>query len=85
MSKVDKYVANEFEGIIKETREYRAFELGTAHGLFQLYKHVVKEESVEYAKETFKTFINGKEAYSKYFRKLIEIDEESRENISLQI
>lgn len=35
-NKVNNFITKEFETIIKDSREYRAYELGTAAGFFSI-------------------------------------------------
>lgn len=74
--KVSKFIQSEFDRIIKDSREYRAFELGVAYGNFGLFKYVKSNMDEEKAKEIFKDCINGKDRISEYFNKLIELDKE---------
>lgn len=76
MSKTSNFIANEFDTIIKDSREYRAFELGTASGCFNLYSYIKKEDGIESAKKSFKFILEGTDRASEYFRELIKIDDE---------
>jgi len=76
MSKISKFICKEFDTIIKDSREYRAYELGMANGFFELYRYIKIDIGIDKAKEQFKYFIQGKERVSEYFNRLIEIDEE---------
>jgi hypothetical protein len=76
MSKVSNFIDKEFNTIIKDSREYKSYELGVASGYFNLYYYIKMSDGVEVAKETFKSFIEGTDRASEYFRKLIEIDDE---------
>jgi len=75
MSKISNFICKEFDTIIKDSREYRAYELGMANGFFELYRYIKTDIRVDKAKEQFKYFIQGKERVSEYFNRLIEIDE----------
>ena len=74
--KVYQFVNKEFEGIIKDSREYRAYELGVATGWFELYRYIKTEIGEKTSKEYFKHPINGESRISEYFNKLIELDKE---------
>jgi len=76
MSKVSNFIAKEFDTIIKDSREYRAYELGVAGGYFHLYSYIKEESGIDFAKNSFKAFINEDSRTCEYFRKLIELDEE---------
>ena len=76
MSKISDFICKEFDTIIKDSREYRAYELGMANGFFELYRYIKIDIGIDKAKEQFKYFIQGKERVSEYFNRLIEIDEE---------
>jgi len=76
MSRTSDFIYREFNTIIKDSREHRAYELGMANGFFELYKYIKTDIGVDKAKEQFKYFIQGKERVSEYFNRLIEIDEE---------
>lgn len=76
MSKVSNFITKEFDTIIKDSREYRAYELGMAAGSFQLYSYIKIDMGEQHVKEQFKSFIDGTERTCEYFRKLIELDEE---------
>lgn len=76
MSKTSNFVTKEFDTIIKDSREYRAYELGVASGCFNLYSYIKKAEGVENAKKAFEHIFDGSDRTSEYFRKLIELDEE---------
>ena len=75
--KVGDFVAKEFDGIMEESREYRAFQLGMANGIYQLYKYFKTDFGKEKANEAFKTFFYGTDNVCAYFRKMIELSEES--------
>lgn len=75
MSKVNDFITKDFNEIIKDSREYRSYELGIAYGFFQLYSHIKHEDGVDYAKKVFKVYTEGTDRYNEYFRKLIEIDD----------
>ena len=77
-NKVNNFINKEFETIIKDSREYRAYELGTAAGFFQLYKSILMDDGEEKAQEQFKSFIYGTKRTNEYFRKLIELDKEEK-------
>jgi len=76
MSRTSDFICKEFDTIIKDSREYRAYELGMANGFFELYRYIKTDIGVDKAKEQFKYFIQGKERVYEYFNRLIEIDEE---------
>jgi len=40
MSKISDFICKEFDTIIKDSREYRAYELGMANGFFELYRYI---------------------------------------------
>jgi len=42
MSKISNFICKEFDTIIKDSREYRAYELGMANGFFELYRNWYK-------------------------------------------
>lgn len=75
MSKVDRYISKEFNSILKDSREYRAYELGFASGYYKLYEYIKIVNDVETAKEFFKEFTEGEDRVGEYFRKLVELDE----------
>lgn len=81
MSKVSRYISKEFDSIIKDSREYRAYELGVAYGYYHLYEYIQSENGVKAAKNSFKVFIERDDKIGEYFRKLIEIDEEPNSKV----
>jgi len=83
--KVSDFISKEFETIIKDSREYRAYELGVAGGYFQLYSYIKEESGIEFAKNLFKAFIDEDSRTCEYFRKLIELDEEPMTEIEEKI
>ena len=76
MSKVSNFISKEFNTILKETREYRAYELGVASGYYNLYNYIKLDSGEEFAKKFFKSFLEGTDKVNEYFRKLIELSEE---------
>ena len=81
MSKTGDFITKEFDTIIKDSREYKAYELGMASGYFQLYKYIEVEFGEQHVKKQFESFIKGTERMYEYFRKLIELDEESKTDL----
>lgn len=81
--KISKYIQEEFNNIIKESREYQAYELGLSIGNYAFYKYVVFEYGIEVAEKMFEEYLNGDNKYNEYFRKLIEIDKENEEDMSV--
>lgn len=81
MSRVSDYISKEFDTIIKDSREYRAYELGVASGWYYLYDYISKENGAEEAKKTFKTFFEGTDKQCEHFRKLVELSEEPKDKI----
>lgn len=76
MSKTNDFISKEFDTIIKDSREYRAYDLGMASGYFQLYKYIKSDVGEEKTNEQFKLFMEGTERMYEYFRKLVEIDKQ---------
>ena len=76
MSKTNNYISEQINEIIKDTREFRAYDLGFAAGLFELYKRIKNEAGEEFANKQFRYLINKKERIAEYFNKLIELDKE---------
>lgn len=85
MSKTSDFIIKEFDTIIKDSREYRAYELGVANGFFELYKYIVLDMGEEKAIEFFQHFIEGKDKVSEYFNKLIELDKEPLTDVEKKI
>ena len=81
MSKVSRYISKEFDSIIKDSRQYRAYELGVASGYYHLYEYIESEDGVEAAKKSFKVFIESNDRIGEYFRKLIELGEETNSKV----
>lgn len=81
MSKTKDFVTKEFDTIIKDSREYRAYDLGMAAGFFQLYKYIEGDMGEQHVKKQFESFMNGTERMYEYFRKLVELDEETKINL----
>lgn len=75
--KISKYIQEEFNNIIKDSREYQAYELGLSIGNYGFYKYIVAEYGIEVAEKMFEEYLCGNNNYNKYFRKLIEIDKEN--------
>lgn len=84
MSKVSRFISKEFDTIIRDSREYRAYELGVASGYFQLYKYIITDLGEEQAQRSFESFITGEDRISEYFKKLIELDSEPLSEMSSQ-
>jgi len=74
--KVSNFISKEFETIIKDSREYRAYDLGMASGFFHLYKYMIVDIGEEKAKEQFKLFMDGNERMYEYFNELLRLDKE---------
>lgn len=81
MSKVDRYISKEFNSILKDSREHRAYELGVATGYYHLYEYIQSEYGVEAAKKSFRVFIESDDRIGEYFRKLIELGEETNSEV----
>ena len=77
MSKISKYISSEFNSILKDSREHRAYELGVAAGYYHLYEYIQSEDGVEAAKKSFRVFIESDDRIGEYFRKLIELGEKT--------
>lgn len=85
MSKISNFITKEFNTIIKDSREYRAYELGVASGYFGLYEYIKIEIGVNKAKEIFKDVIKGEERVNEYFNKLIELDDQPKTKLEVVI
>ncbi len=72
------FITKEFNSIIQDSREYRAYDLGMAAGYFQFYLNIKKENGEEVAKDTFKSLFDGNERFHEYFKKLVEIHNKSK-------
>lgn len=77
MSKVSRYISKEFNSIIEDSREHRAYKLGVAVGYYHLYEYIQSKNGIEAAKKSFKIFIKSDDRIGEYFRKLIELGEET--------
>ena len=77
--KISKYIQDEFNNIFKESKKYKAYELGLSIGNYRFYKYILSEYGNEAAEKMFNEYLYGNNNYNKYFRKLIEIDEKNEE------
>jgi DNA-binding ferritin-like protein len=75
-NKVNDFINKEYSDIIAQTREMRAFNLGTANGYYQLYKYIKDEIGKDSANKCFKSCFEATDEVSKYFTKMIELSEE---------
>jgi len=75
-SKTERYVYDELNKIITQTREWQAYELGIASGYYQFYKYYKDECGEDTANKSFKTFISGTDKCNEYFRNLVKFDNE---------
>ncbi len=76
INKTQDFINKEFNSIINDSREYRAFELGMAAGYFELYKYLRSDIGEKEVNKSFKNIIEGKSRISEYFNNLIEINKD---------
>lgn len=74
--KADNYASDILNGIMRESREQRAYELGIAYGWFNFYVYIKNTMSKDDADKIFNSILVGSENVNTYFRKLIELYEE---------
>lgn len=79
MSKIHEYLQEEFDCLVKkeDSKENKAYLFGYVSGSYPYYIHLRNEYGVEHAKEVFKKFFKGEELIDEYFRKLVELEEET--------
>lgn len=78
--KIDEFITKEFNNIMSDSRECKAYELGYARGMFALYETIKRDYGKNTADQSFKSFINGDANTSIYFRKMITLSEEEDKN-----
>lgn len=74
--KVDDFISNTFNGIIKESREYKAYELGVAYGSLYCYKYGLMDLGKEKIDMAFKNYFEGTDNMSVYFQELVKLSKE---------
>lgn len=83
MSKELRYMRSEFDDIIlKETREYKAYELGHVHGIFNTYLYIEEITDKKTAMKIFQDIMDQDDNIGRTLTKLIELHNQPNDKIN---